>query len=307
MNLSTSNETLKAVKAIIYRSDNKILLQKRDQSKEIPYKLKWNFFGGAVEKNENLNDALKRELDEELEFKPKYIEKELFKNSSGAIDLHYFPIRVDENITKFNLSEGLEYKWFSIAEIIEIDLVPVVYENLIQIVKFFDKTNKNYTKDLINEFELKLITNLKLAKKNDRVYFSSSENIKLCRQDIFLFLFLSTIKKIPVSRICLHQYEKSLIHEMYMFHSKPTNVGPLKQNTFENISYHIIEGALEIESVEENKTKSVLLQSTNEQGVGSLSYRLNASKYRIVKSISNFCIFLEINNGPFKNDDTIWK
>ena len=54
MNLSTSNETLKVVKAIIYRSDNKILLQKRDHSKEIPYKLKWNFFGGAVEENENL-------------------------------------------------------------------------------------------------------------------------------------------------------------------------------------------------------------------------------------------------------------
>ena len=48
MNLSTLNNTAKkslhAVKAIIHRSDNKLLLQKRDNNPEIPYPLHWRFF-----------------------------------------------------------------------------------------------------------------------------------------------------------------------------------------------------------------------------------------------------------------------
>ena len=66
-------------------------------------------------------------------------------------------------------------------------------------------------------------------------------------QGAYCFLFLSMIRKIPVSRICLHNNDASLLHEMYMFHSCPSEVGPLKQFTFDSISYHIINGSLEIE------------------------------------------------------------
>ncbi len=307
MNSSISNSKLKAVKAIIYRSDFKILLQKRDQSKGITYKLKWNFFGGEVEKNENVIDALKRELFEELEYIPLEIGQELLNSKLGPIDIHYFPIKVDDHNIKFNLNEGLAYEWFSLTEIIEIDLVPVVYESLSKIADFFQKHDQNYLNVLIESYEAKLIKHLCLKKKNDRVFFSNKKNINLCRQDIFLFLFLNTIKNIPVSRICLHQNENNLIHEMYMFHSEKTSVGPLKQNTFESIAYHILEGTLEIELIEGETSKKTILQSNNEQGTGNLSYRLNPSDYRIVRSISDFCIFLEINNGPFKESDTIWK
>ena len=39
----------------------------------------------------------------------------------------------------------------------------------------------------------------------------------------------------------------------------------------------------------------------------SKSYRLRPDEFRLVKSISDYCIFLEVNNGPFEDKDTIWK
>ena len=31
------------------------------------------------------------------------------------------------------------------------------------------------------------------------------------------------------------------------------------------------------------------------------------NEFRMVESKSEYCIFLEVNNGPFKDSDTIWK
>ena len=100
MNLSTLSNNRKqsfhAVKAIIYRSDNKLLLQKRDNNPKISYPLHWNLFGGEVEIGENLIDALYRELKEEIEYVPKSIEKEIFQSKWKSFNLHYFPIFIDK-------------------------------------------------------------------------------------------------------------------------------------------------------------------------------------------------------------------
>jgi hypothetical protein len=90
-----------------------------------------------------------------------------------------------------------------------------------------------------------------------------------------------------------------------MFHSCPSSVGPLKQNK-ESISYHIIDGLLEISTKDKNK-KVILGSETFENETLSKSYRLKPNEFRIVESKSDYCIFLEVNNGPFKDNDTIWK
>ena len=62
----------KVVKAIIYKN-NQFLLQLRDNSKKISYPNHWSFFGGEVENNENDEDALLRELKEEIAWMPNKI------------------------------------------------------------------------------------------------------------------------------------------------------------------------------------------------------------------------------------------
>ena len=92
-----------------------------------------------------------------------------------------------------------------------------------------------------------------------------------------------------------------------MFHTKPFLVGPLKQEK-ETISYHIIDGTLEI-NVENGKDSNpvVLSSDTDENKYSFRSYRLKPSQFRTVKSKTKYCIFLEVNNGPFNDSDTIWK
>ena len=103
------------------------------------------------------------------------------------------------------------------------------------------------------------------------------------------FLYLSQLRNIDVSRICLHSNDKSNLHEMYMFHSHPLSVGPLKQNK-ETISYHIIDGLLEI-STKDNTNKIILGSELFENETLSKSYRLRPDEFRLVKSISDYCIF----------------
>src|SRR6476469_9801395 len=57
------NKTKQVVAAIIIRGQ-KILICQRSEGQAMP--LKWEFPGGKVERDEDLKDALHRELDEEL-------------------------------------------------------------------------------------------------------------------------------------------------------------------------------------------------------------------------------------------------
>ena len=57
-----------AVAAMIYTEDGKVLLQKRDNLSTIFYPNYWGFFGGAIDFNETSNEAITRELLEELNF-----------------------------------------------------------------------------------------------------------------------------------------------------------------------------------------------------------------------------------------------
>lgn len=62
-----------AVAAIILTEDGRYLLQHRDDIPQIWFPDHWGCFGGAVDAGEDPVAALKRELYEEIEFKPKEI------------------------------------------------------------------------------------------------------------------------------------------------------------------------------------------------------------------------------------------
>jgi len=189
--------------------------------------------------------------------------------------------------------------------LIYLDIVPAIYENLFKISNYLSTKFKDFNKKNENLIEKNIIKHLNILKKNERVYYSKNDNLSISKKDLFFFLYLSQIRNIEVSRICLHKDDGSNLHEMYMFHSRPYSVGPLKQNK-ESISYHIVDGLLEISTNSQDK-KIILGSELFENETLSRSYRLRPNEFRMVESKSDYCIFLEVNNGPFKDSDTIWK
>ncbi|MDI7218292.1 NUDIX domain-containing protein [Leptospira santarosai] len=139
MNSSMSH----AVKALIYRDDQRILLQQRDYTPGIIFQGYWTFFGGQVESGENLKDALSRELEEELGRLPGSIGEELFHwewRGEQVTCNHCLPVHFEVKEDVLTLNEGLAMKWFLWEELDEkLPLVPGVSENLYNIKNFLDK------------------------------------------------------------------------------------------------------------------------------------------------------------------------
>jgi 8-oxo-dGTP diphosphatase len=130
-----------AVKALIYRNDGSMLLQQRDISPGLPFPNAWTWFGGLVEPGEDLENALARELIEELGCLPGKVEGELFRwewtGEEPALN-HIFSLPFQVKESDLTLMEGQSMGWFYLSEIFELSLTPLVFENLSKVAKFLE-------------------------------------------------------------------------------------------------------------------------------------------------------------------------
>lgn len=107
-----------SVAGIIKKSD-KYLLGKRKPGGSIGGK--WEFPGGKVKKNEDHNQALKREFIEEMnaEIEVKhFITKKFFNNPDHKFELFAYQIELLSETISYN--EHVEFKWFTLNEIINL-------------------------------------------------------------------------------------------------------------------------------------------------------------------------------------------
>jgi len=292
-----------SVKGIIYNCDGKLLMQQRDLSADIPFPGYWTLFGGQVEENESLEEALQRELLEEIGCMPGEIEDQLFQwkweGDWASTMNHYFPIKCTIETSSLQLNEGNALAWFSLDELINKPLISGIYENFSQLVNFFIK----FDLQLTDKIESKILADNDLIKKNNRVFYAKHNPCTFSRQKLFLLKELAILNKVAVFRVCMHTNDDCGIHEMLMIHTMLTSVGPLKQEKT-SLSYHMIEGSLIIKMHNDagGFIKEYLLSKNN----GAISIRLDATKFRSVHTNSPFAIFLEVASGPFVDNDTIW-
>ena len=69
-----SKRIVECVGALIFDDEKKICLQERDDKLEINCPGLWGLFGGTATKNESLEEAVKREVFEELLILPKKVD-----------------------------------------------------------------------------------------------------------------------------------------------------------------------------------------------------------------------------------------
>ena len=116
------NKSSQVVAAII-KKDTQYLIVQRNKDKHLG--LKWEFPGGKVHKNENFEEALKREIQEELNISiniHKKIAEEKYQDEKIDIVLHYYLCSQKNGIIKLNEHENLawvekkDFKKYDFAE-----------------------------------------------------------------------------------------------------------------------------------------------------------------------------------------------
>ncbi|WP_185805746.1 WbuC family cupin fold metalloprotein [Chlorobium phaeovibrioides] len=294
-----------SVKALIYRSDGRVLLQQRDDKEGLPFRRCWAFFGGMVEGNETFKGGLERELKEELGQVPGIVFDELFswKWSAGWIETvnHFFPVRYDGDVSELRLSEGMGMRWFSVEELISQPMTPDVYENYSEVVAFLCA----FRLDSYDAVERALLAHGGMEKKNERVFYASKNPFSLSKQQMVLLREYARMRNCPIFRCCMHVDDADDVHEMLMVHPGHCDVGPLKQEKT-SLSYHMIDGELEICLYDEDGVMVSAQRLSSADGDLPRSIRLKAGQYRSIHTRSPHAIFIEVASGPFKDSDTIW-
>lgn len=110
----------KAVKIFLVNNKKQILLQLRDNKKGILYPNYWDLFGGTVEVGETYLNAIKREINEEIDSEitnlsilasvNHWVGRKLFK-------VIIFKGLINKKDSEINLTEGQEVRYFSFNQI----------------------------------------------------------------------------------------------------------------------------------------------------------------------------------------------
>ena len=98
------------VVAAIIKKDKQYLIAQRNKNKHLG--LKWEFPGGKLYENENFEEALKREIQEELNITiniHKKIAEEKYKDEKIDIILHYYLCSLKNGTIKLNEHENLAW------------------------------------------------------------------------------------------------------------------------------------------------------------------------------------------------------
>jgi len=111
------------VVAAVIEKDNKYLIAQRNRNKHFAYH--WEFPGGKVNDDENFENALEREINEELSINIKIIKKitsEKHKDEKINVEIHYFLCEaLNDNII---LSEHEDMTWVYKQDLLNYKLAP---------------------------------------------------------------------------------------------------------------------------------------------------------------------------------------
>lgn len=129
------DQLINVVAAVIIDDDHKVLCAQRGSEDRHPYK--WEFPGGKVELGETPQEALRRELEEELSITTRINEKiteSRFSYEAYDINLTLFDVSIKEGDLRLNVHHSV--KWVPINEMETLEWLPVDYPLIPQVKNY---------------------------------------------------------------------------------------------------------------------------------------------------------------------------
>lgn len=95
----------------------RFLMQLRDDKPQIRYPGVWAFFGGHLEPGESPDEAMWRELQEEIAYQPPYIRHFRSYPDNPDVIRHIFAVPLTVPLINLELNEGIDLRLLTIEEI----------------------------------------------------------------------------------------------------------------------------------------------------------------------------------------------
>jgi 8-oxo-dGTP diphosphatase len=129
------------VSALLYNPHGQVLLQHRDNNEYTVFPGHWGLFGGGVEAGESLEEAVDREIWEELEYRIQYKELWLIAREARA-DFHMFLVPINVSLNELTLHEGQGFAYFDVDKALEGLKLPPVTRYVLQAFKLHQAYQK---------------------------------------------------------------------------------------------------------------------------------------------------------------------
>jgi len=106
-------------------------------------------------------------------------------------------------------------------------------------------------------------------------------------------------------RVCCHLEIQDKLHEMLIVHAKGIYVRP-HEHKEKSESFHIIQGELYVIIFHRDGSISEAIKMNEFSSGEVFYYRLSESYFHTVIPISDYVVFHETTNGPFRREDMIF-
>ena len=120
---------MKRVAKIALFKNNKILLELRDDKPDILFPNHWTLVGGGIANGESAEDAVKREVSEELNYElneAEFISTCVSHDESPPAEINLFFGKINCEIEDLELKEGQEIRFFSFDQLGSLKITPLV-------------------------------------------------------------------------------------------------------------------------------------------------------------------------------------
>jgi cupin fold WbuC family metalloprotein len=140
--------------------------------------------------------------------------------------------------------------------------------------------------------------------ESEEVLYTDQKTTCVDRQFLETLITRAAATKRKRIRLCVHSNPDDNLHEMLIVHHRDTYVPPHAHKN-KSESFHMIQGALDIVLFNEDGTPKIAIPLSTDAD-DYLYYRLSDATFHTVIPRSEWVIFHETTNGPFKREETLF-